>query len=210
MANINVVNTNLKDIEEIAISDSIFNVDIHEHVIYQIVTSQMAARRRGTAKTKTRGEVSASNVKPYRQKGTGRARLGTNRSPLLVGGGTIFGPIPRTFKKRLPKKVMRLGILSALSLKYKENNLTILDNLEVESAKTKDFVSIWQKLVNNKNVKTLFVIPKKNENLWLSSRNVGLVKITFPEKLNVYDLLHYDKLIILKSSLQKIEEVYGA
>ncbi|MFC1850707.1 50S ribosomal protein L4 [candidate division CSSED10-310 bacterium] len=209
MPTVNVVDTNLNKVEEVTLSDSIFNQEPHHYAMQQVVRAQMATKRRGTAKTKSRGEVTYTNAKLYRQKGTGRARAGSERSPIRVGGGVIFGPMPRSFAINVPRKVRRIGIISALSQKFKSNDLIIVEHCAVESGKTRDFVEQWQKLVQGQKVKTLFVIPQKDEMMWRSTRNVKLVKLTFPDKLNVYDLLYYQKLVITREALTKIEEVYG-
>jgi len=209
MVTANVVDINLKSVGTVTLSDDIFAREPHGSIVHDIVRTQLAARRRGTAKTKTRGEVNASGAKPYRQKGTGRARRGTNRSPLLVGGGTIFGPTPRSYDLKIPKKIRKLGIMSALSQKLKDGDLIILDEMTIGSGKTKDFVEIWQNLVRARNTKTLFVIPEKNDALWRSSRNIGCVKLTLPDKLNVFDLLYYSKLVMTQAALARVQEVYS-
>ncbi|MBN2382144.1 50S ribosomal protein L4 [bacterium] len=209
MVTANVVDSKLNTVAEVTLSPAIFEIEPHGPIVHDIVRAQLAARRRGTAKTKTRGEVNASGSKPYRQKGTGRARRGTNRSPLIEGGGTVFGPMPRSYALNIPKKIKKLGIVSALAQKFKQGDFIIINELMVESGKTKDFVALWQSIVQGQQVKTLFVIPAKNESLWRSSRNVNCVKLTLPDKLNVYDLLYYPKLVITQSALERVQEVYS-
>jgi large subunit ribosomal protein L4 len=164
---------------------------------------QLANRRAGTASTKTRTEVRGGGAKPYRQKGTGRARAGTNTSPLWRGGGVIFGPKPRDYSYKLPKKVRRLGVRMALSARFSEDNLTVLDGFDLADIKTKQFVEIMKKL----NIENgLIVIPGKNENLEKSSRNVQGYKVIQADGLNVYDILLHRRLVLLQPCLGQLEE----
>lgn len=210
MTTIDVVDAQKNTINTIALSDAVFNRDVHQHAIYTMVREHNAVRRRGTAKTKTRGEVSLSGSKLYRQKGTGRARAGSARSPLRIGGGTIFGPMPRTYGFKVPRKVRKLAIASILSHKAKTGDLLVVDAIKNESGKTRDFVELWRRLVDSKDGNTLFVLPEKDEMLWRSSRNIPGVKISFPDRLTAYDLLYYRKVVIALPALAKIEEVYGS
>lgn len=210
MATVNVVDKNSNAVEEVSLSDKIFQQKPHEQIVHEVVRGQMAARRAGTSKAKTRGEVNRTNAKPYRQKGTGRARAGSERSPIRVGGGVIFGPAPRSFAYKIPKKIRRKAVVSVLSQKLADGNIIVVDDMNIESGKTKDFVSVWHNLVGGQKMKTLIILPEKNDTLWRSCRNIGLVKLTFADKLSVYDLLHYDKIIMTKHALPKIEEVYGS
>jgi large subunit ribosomal protein L4 len=209
MATINVVDINNNTVESISLSDGVFQQQPKGHILHLVVRGQRAVRRSGTAKTKTRGEVRLTGAKMYRQKGTGRARAGSGRSPVRVGGGIAFGPVPRSYAFKIPKKVRRTGVISALSQKLSEGNLIVVDRLSSETGKTKAFLDTWLKLIGER-AKTLIVIPEKDEMLWRSCRNIPEVKLTFAGKLSVYDLLNYSKLIIVRPALQKIEEVYGS
>lgn len=191
---------------EIDLADSVFNEKINEHVVHQVVNAQLAAMRRGTASTKTRGEVSGGGRKPWRQKGTGRARHGSIRSPLWVGGGTVFGPKPRDYTQRVPKKVKRLALRSILTDKLKNNNLIILDELDFDQPKTKQMVELLTNL-NLADKKVLIIIPEKNANIYLSARNIPGVKTLVVDALNAYDLLNNDYIIMVKDAVQKVEEV---
>jgi large subunit ribosomal protein L4 len=164
---------------------------------------QMANRRSGNSCTKTRIEVQGSSAKPYKQKGTGRARAGSKRSPLWRGGGVAFGPKPRDYSYALPKKVRKLGLKMALSARYSENNLMVLDAFKMDAIKTKDFAAVMRKLdIGN----ALIVISGHDEMLEKSARNIHGVKVLSAEGLNVYDILHYKKLVLLQSSLEQLEE----
>jgi large subunit ribosomal protein L4 len=202
MAAIDVINTAGEKVSQAELTDDIFNVPIKTSVLHQVVTAQLAARRAGTAKVKRRSEVRGSTRKLYRQKGTGRARRGDIRSPLLRGGGVIFGPYPRSYAQRLPKKVKKLALKMALSNKLRENELMVLDEFQLERIKTKDFVAIMETL-NAQNA--LIVISDKNDKLELSSRNVPGVKVLRTEGLNVYDIIKFNKLVLLESSIKGIE-----
>jgi large subunit ribosomal protein L4 len=164
---------------------------------------QLANRRAGTASTKTRIEVRGGGAKPYRQKGTGRARAGTNRSPLWRGGGVIFGPKPRDYSYKLPKKVRKLGVRMALSTRFSEKNMLVLDGFDLADIKTKQFVDVMKKL----NIENgLIVIPEKNENLEKSSRNVHGYKVIQADGLNVYDILLHRRLVLLQPCLGQLEK----
>ncbi len=192
----------------INLKDDIFDVEINEHVVHEAVTAQLAAKRSGTAKTKTRGEVAGGGRKPWRQKGTGRARHGSIRSPLWVGGGTTFGPQPRKYNKKLPKKVKKLAVKSALTAKVEEGNLVIIDSFNFEQPKTKKMVSILDKF-NVADKKALIVLGEKNENLYKSARNLPGVRIVTPTKVTVYDVLNSNKVIMNQDAVAKVEEVLG-
>ena len=195
-----------EEVGEVMLAEDIFNVPIRTDILHQVVNMQLANRRRGTASTKTRAEVRGGGRKPWRQKGTGRARHGSIRSPLWVGGGVTFGPKPRSYKYSLPKKVRRLALKSALSSKVAGNELLILDQLPIESPKTKKMVGI----LNNLNIerKALIVTLNRDENLEKSARNIPGITTTIVSNLNVYDILKHDKLVLTKEALDKVEEVY--
>ncbi|TDX49287.1 50S ribosomal protein L4 [Orenia marismortui] len=188
------------------LKDEVFNVEVNEHVVHEAVVAQLAAKRTGTAKTKTRGEVAGGGRKPWRQKGTGRARHGSIRSPLWVGGGTTFGPQPRKYKKRLPKKVKKLAVKSALTVKLEEENLVIIDKFDFSAPKTKEMVSILDKF-GVANDKVLVVIEEKNDNIYKSARNIPGVRVVTPNKVTVYDVLNSKKVIMTQDAVAKVEEV---
>jgi large subunit ribosomal protein L4 len=189
-------------VAEVALNDAVFGAEVNRDVIYEVVRMQMAAKRQGTHDTKERSEISGGGKKPWRQKGTGRARAGTTRSPLWRGGGTVFGPTPRDYSFTVPKKVRRLALISALSMKVKEEKLLVLKDFPLAEVKTKKFKEVLD-LFGLK--KTLVVIDRASEVLEKSSRNLPDVKMMRCEGINVYDLLKYDSLVLLEPSIQKIE-----
>jgi len=198
-----VYNIENEKISEITLSEAVFGASVNESLIYDVVRMQLAARRRGTAATKGRSDVSGGGKKPWRQKGTGRARAGTTRSPLWKGGGTVFGPQPRSYAFRMPKKMRRLALISALSMKFQEAQMLILRDIPMEEIKTKRFQSILDRLGLKK---ALFVIDQASPILEKSSRNIKDVKMIRSEGINVYDLLKYDRVVLLEPSVKKIEE----
>jgi large subunit ribosomal protein L4 len=202
MAVLNVQNINGEIISEVEVSDDIFCVPIKPEVLHQVVTMQLANRRSGSAKVKHRSDVKGSGRKLFRQKGTGRARRGDIKSPLLRGGGVVFGPDDRSYAYNVPKKVKKLALKMALSSKLKRNTLTVLDKLEFDQIKTKAFVTVLDTLdISN----ALIVTDEKNDKLEYSSRNVPDVKVLRKEGLNVYDILKHKNLILLESSIGGIE-----
>lgn len=202
MAVVDVLTTNGEKVSQAELADEIFNVAVKNCLLHQAVTAQLAAKRAGTACVKRRGDVSGSTRKLYRQKGTGRARRGSIKSPLLRGGGVIFGPSPRSYAQKLNKKVRRLALKMALSSKYQQNELIVLDRFDLEKIKTKDFVGIIKGL---KLENALIVTDAKNENLEKSSRNVPGIKVLRADGLNVYDILKYNQLLLLEPSIKGIE-----
>jgi len=203
MAVTEVYNTDNKKVGEVELNDALFGLEVKQHILHDVVKMQLANRRAGTASTKTRAEVRGGGAKPYRQKGTGRARAGTNNSPLWRGGGVIFGPKPRDYSYKLPKKVRRLGVRMALSARFSEDNMLVLDGFDLAEIKTKQFVEVMKKL----NIENgLIVIPEKNENLEKSSRNVHGFKVIPADGLNVYDILLHRRLVLLQPCLDKLEE----
>lgn len=192
-------------IGEIELSDAVFGIEPNEHVLYQAVIAQRANMRQGTHKTKTRGEVRGGGRKPWRQKGTGRARQGSIRAPQWVGGGVVFGPQPRSYRIKLNKKVRRLALRSALSLKVLENKLIVLDQLTFEQPKTKAMVEVLKNLKTDK--KSLIVLGEPNDNVMLSARNIPGVHTLTAGSINVLDLLHHDTIVLTQDAVQKIEEV---
>jgi large subunit ribosomal protein L4 len=202
MAFVDVQNTNGEKVSQIDLSDNIFNVPVKSVVLHEIITMQMAGRRSGTASVKHRSDVKGSGRKLFRQKGTGRARRGDIKAPLLRGGGVVFGPDPKSYSYNVPKKVKSLALKMALSSKFQGNCLFVIDGIELERIKTKEFLKVLDAL-NMKNA--LIITDKKNENLELSSRNVHSVKVLRSEGLNVYDILKYENLVLLESAIKAIE-----
>lgn len=189
-------------VSEIDLADEIFNVPVKQHVMHQVVIMQLANRRAGTAATKGRSEVRGSGQKPYRQKGTGRARAGSRKSPLWRSGGVVFGPRPRSYAHKVPKKVRRQALKMALTSKLQEKSLIVVDKLDLEAVKTKQFVEVMGAL---KTKEALIVTDRELENLKLSSRNVPRVKVVRSEGLNVYDILRFKHLILLEPSVKQLE-----
>lgn len=199
---LNVYDIEKTKIAEVELSDLVFGVEVNERVLHEVVKMQLACRRQGTASTKGRSDVRGGGKKPWRQKGTGRARAGTTRSPLWRGGGIVFGPKPRDYSYKVPKKVRKAALKSALSMKVKEDKVTILKSFSMDEIKTKKFVEILDRFELGK---TLFVLDEKNVILEKSSRNIKDVKMMRSEGINVYDLLKYDNLVLLEPSVKKIE-----
>ena len=191
----------------IELSDEIFGIEPNEVAMSTVVRNQLANKRQGTQKTKTRSEVSGGGKRPYRQKGTGRARHGSERSAQYVGGGIIFGPNHRSYSYTLPKKVKRLALKSALSSKVASQEMIVLDALSLEAIKTKEIVKVLAALKTGK--KTLIVLPEKDDVVYRSARNIAGVKTTLVSTLNVYDILNCDSIVVLKDAVAKIEEVYA-
>ncbi|MCK4840139.1 MAG: 50S ribosomal protein L4 [Desulfobulbaceae bacterium] len=203
MAVMEVKNIKNEKAGDVDLNDSIFGVKVKQHVIHDIVRMQRANRRSGNACTKTRAEVRGGGAKPWRQKGTGRARAGTNNSPIWRGGGTTFGPKPRDFSYKLPRKVRKLGLCMALSSRFAEENLVVLDAFQMESIKTGNFVAIMKDLsIDN----ALIVTGGANENLEKSSRNVHGFKVMSTSGLNVYDILLHRKIVLVQDCLAPLEE----
>ena len=191
---------------EIELNDGVFGVEYNEAVIHQAVVRQMANERLGTHATKTRGLVRGGGKKPWKQKGTGRARVGSIRSPLWVGGGTVFGPLPRSHAKDMPRKARQLAVKSALSEKLRAGEIIVVDAIQFEAPKTKDVVKMLAAF--NVAGKALIVDGgEKSANTVLSARNIPGVKACAPSGLNIYDLVHYTKLFLTKDAVEKIEEV---
>ena len=202
MAVIDVMNQQGEKVSEIELSDDIFDVPVKASVLHDVVRMQLAGKRSGTASVKHRGDVRGSTRKLFKQKGTGRARRGDIKSPLLRGGGSIFGPDPKSYAYKVPKKVRKLALKMALSSKLKENKIVVLNELEFDEIKTRMFVEVMQAFDVRK---ALIVVDAENERLEKSSRNVPNVKVLRNEGINVYDLLAHDKLILLESSVAAIQ-----
>lgn len=203
MAVTGIVNIKNEKVGEVELNDELFGVEVKPYLIHDIVKMQLANRRSGNACTKTRAEVHGSNAKPWRQKGTGRARSGSKRSPVWRGGGTVFGPKPRSYSIKLSKKVRRLGLRMALSSRFSENRLVVLDSFAMEEIKTKNFISVMGTL-NLDNA--LIVIPENDEKLEKSSRNAVGYKVIPTAGVNVYDVLLHKNIILLQSCIGQLEK----
>ena len=194
-------------IGSVELSEALFAAPVNEAVLHQAVTAQLAARRIGTHDTKTRGEVVGGGAKPYRQKGTGRARQGSRRAPHYKGGGTVFGPHPRSYEQKLPRKMRRLALRGALTAKFGDEAIRIIDTFGLEKIATKDFAGVLGALEVKGRV--LVVAPDSDERLVLSARNLPAVEVIRADSLNVVDLLNADVVLIEQPALARIEEVYA-
>ena len=199
---VDVINSHGEKVSKVELSDELFNVSVKKSVLHEVVTMQLAARRSGTAAVKRRSDIRGSRRKLFRQKGTGRARRGDIKSPLLRGGGVAFGPEPRSYAAKVPKRVKKLALKMALSSKFQDENLVVLDDFQLEQIKTKAFLEIISRLNLGS---SLIVTHTKDEILERSSRNVPGVKVLRSEGLNVYDILKYEALVLLEPSIQGIE-----
>jgi large subunit ribosomal protein L4 len=206
MAVVDVVNVEGDVVSQTELNDSIFNVPVKKSVLHQVVTAQLGARRAGSASVKRRSDIRGSRRKLYRQKGTGRARKGDIKSPILRGGGVAFGPEPRDFSKKVSKKVRKLALKMALSSKAQDQQLMVVDKIELEEIKTKVFAGIIQVLDAEK---ALIITNQKDERLERSSRNVPGVKVLQTNGLNVYDILKYPKLVLVQPAIEGIEGRLG-
>jgi len=202
MAKIAVYDINRKQVSERDLAENVFNDDVKEYLIHDMVRYQLAARRQGTADTKGRSEVSGGGKKPYKQKGTGNARQGTIRAPHFVGGGTVFGPTPRDYTFKLNRKVKKAALRSALSARYKEEKLTVLDAIQLDKISTKGFVELLTRFELDK---ALVVIDGSNPNVELSARNLPNVKVLKAEGVNVYDVIRYPNLVITEGAVSQLE-----
>jgi large subunit ribosomal protein L4 len=205
MPKIDVLNIKGEKVDEITLSDEIFGIEPNEAVVHQVVVAQLANKRQGTQSAKTRSEVRGGGRKPWRQKGTGRARTGSLRNPLFTGGGMIFAPKPRDYTQQVNKKMRRLAMKSVFASKYNAQELIVLDKLEMQEPKTKEMVAILKAL---NAPKALIVLDKKDENVVRSASNIQKVQTSLVNTMNTYDMLKYDQLILTVDSLKKIEEVY--
>ena len=207
MPKIDVYNMEGKKVSDIELNDNVFGIEPNEAVVHSVLVNYLANQRQGTQSTKTRSEVSGGGRKPWRQKGTGRARQGSIRAPQWVKGGIALGPKPRSYKYTVNKKERRLAIRSVLSSKVLENNLVVLDKAEMKEIKTQAMVKTLENL--KVEGKTLILLPEKNENVQKSARNIKDVKTTLVNTINVYDLLKYNKLVVTLDAVKKLEEVYA-
>ena len=206
MATVSVKNMEGNEVGTIELSDAVFGVDINEHLVHMAVVAQLANKRQGTQKAKTRSEVSGGGRKPWRQKGTGHARQGSTRAPQWTGGGVVFAPVPRDYTIRLNKKEKRLALKSVLTSKLQENKLIVVDELKFDEIKTKNFVNVMNNLDAEK---ALVVLNENDTNVVMSARNIPTVKTALTNTINVYDILKYNKLILTKDAVATIEEVYA-
>ena len=196
-----------KKVDTVELKDEIFGIEPNEAVVHSVLVNYLANQRQGTQSTKTRAEVSGGGRKPWRQKGTGRARQGSIRAPQWIKGGIALGPKPRSYKYTVNKKERRLAIKSILSSKVLENNLVVVDKMDVKEIKTKTMVAALDSL--KVTGKTLIMLPEKNENVQKSARNIEGVKTTLVNTINVYDLLKYNKLVVTLDTVKKLEELYA-
>ena len=205
MAKVQVVNVKGEKVKDLTLKDAVWNIEVNAPVMKDAIVLAQASQRQGTASTKTRSEVSGGGRKPYKQKGTGNARQGSTRSPQWPGGGIVFGPKPRKYDKKQNRKERRLALVSALSSKFKDKELVVVDSLELENNKTKTF----NKMINDLKLdgKVLVVCDSDNDNLYLSSRNNQNIAVMFTEEINVLDLVAAKYLLIEESSVKKLEEV---
>lgn len=206
MAIVTVLNMNGEEVGTMELADNIFNTEINEHAMHMSVVQYLANQRQGTKSTKTRAQVRGGGRKPWRQKGTGHARQGSIRSPQWRGGGVVFAPKPRDYSFKLNKKIKRLALKSALSVKVNEQKLIVLDKLELAEIKTKQMQQI---LMNINSANALIVIDNNDKNIILSARNLPAIKTTSVNSINVYDILKYDKFITTQNAVKKIQEVYA-
>ena len=206
MANVSVYNIEGKEVGTIDLNDAVFGVEVNEHLLHMAVVNQLANKRQGTQKAKTRSEVSGGGRKPWRQKGTGHARQGSTRSPQWTGGGVVFAPTPRDYSFKLNKKEKRAALKSALTSRVAEQKFIVVDEMNFAEIKTKNF----QNMLNNLKVnKALVVLEDGNKNAEISARNIADVKTAHTNTINVYDILKYNTVIATKAAVEKIEEVYA-
>ena len=206
MANVSVYNMEGKEVGTMELNDAVFGVEVNEHLVHAAVVAQLANKRQGTQKAKTRSEVSGGGRKPWRQKGTGHARQGSTRAPQWTGGGVVFAPTPREYTVKLNKKERRLALKSVLTAKVQENKFIVLDELKLDEIKTKKF----QAVLNNLNVnKAMVVLNDNDKNVVMSSKNIPNVITAQTNTLNVYDILKYNTMIVTKAAVETIQEVYA-
>ena len=207
MPNVTVFDVNGNKVSELELAESIFGIVPNTSAMHLAVVAYLAAQRQGTQSTKTRSEVSGGGKKPWRQKGSGRARQGSTRAPQWYHGGIAHGPKPRSYRLSINKKVKRLAMKSALSSKVLDNELIVLDAFKLDAIKTKEAAKVLAALETGK--KTLLVLPEKDDVLYRSARNIAGVKVTLVNTLNVYDILNCNSMVVLKDAVSKIEEVYA-
>ncbi len=207
MATVSVFDMKGKEVDKIELSDAIFNVEVNENLVHKAVKTQLANKRQGTQKAKTRSEVRGGGRKPWRQKGTGHARQGSIRAPQWTGGGVVFAPVPRDYSIKMNKKERRLALKSVLTSAVQENKFIVIDELSLSEVKTKDMKAVLDAL--NVNKALLVLEDKEDKNVVLSARNIADVRTTQADTLSVYDILKYNTIVTTKAAVQKIEEVYA-
>ena len=206
MANLSVFNMEGKEVGTIEVSDAVFGVEVNEHLVHMAVVQQLANKRQGTQKAKTRSEVSGGGRKPWRQKGTGHARQGSTRSPQWTGGGVVFAPVPRDYSFKLNRKEKRAALKSALTDRVQTNRLVVVDELKFDEIKTKNFAQVMKNLnVSN----GLVVVNENDEKVMMSAKNIPDVKMALPNTINVYDVMKAGKVVLTKDAVKTIEEVYA-
>lgn len=206
MANVSVYNIEGKEVGTLELSDAVFGVEVNDHLVHMAVVSQLANKRQGTQKAKTRAEVRGGGRKPWRQKGTGHARQGSTRSPQWTGGGVVFAPTPRDYSFKLNKKERRLALKSVLTAKVNENKFIVVDEIKFDEIKTKKFQAV---LDNLKVSKALVVLNENDKNVIMSAKNIPTVQTALTNTINVYDILKYNTVIVTKAAVATIEEVYA-
>ena len=206
MANVAVFNMEGKEVGTLDLSDAVFGVEVNEHLVHMAVVWQLANKRQGTQKAKTRSEVSGGGRKPWRQKGTGHARQGSTRSPQWTGGGVVFAPVPRDYSFKLNKKEKRAALKSALTSRVQENKLIVVDELKFDEIKTKNFKQVMDNLKVNKG---LVIINENDKNVVMSAKNMPTVNTTLTSTLNVYDVMKAGTVVLTKDAVKTIEEVYA-
>ena len=205
MANVSVYNMEGKEVGTMELNDAVFGVEVNEHLVHLAVVNQLANKRQGTQKAKTRSEVSGGGKKPWRQKETGHARQGSTRAPQWTGGGIVFAPTPRDYSFKMNKKEKQLAIKSALTSRVQENKLIVLDELKFDAIKTKNMKAVLDAL----NVQKALVVLNDDQNVVLSARNIADVKTAFTNAINVFDILKYNTVVLTKAAVEAIEEVYA-
>lgn len=206
MANVAVYNMEGKEVGTLDLSDAVFGVEVNEHLVHMAVVQQLANKRQGTQKAKTRSEVSGGGRKPWRQKGTGHARQGSTRSPQWTGGGVVFAPVPRDYSFKLNRKEKRAALKSALTSRVQENKLIVVDELKFDEIKTKNFKQVMDNLKVNKG---LVIINENDKNVVMSAKNMPTVNTTLTSTLNVYDVMKAGTVVLTKDAVKTIEEVYA-
>ena len=206
MSKVSVYNMKGSEVGEIELNDAVFGVEVNEHLVHLAVVSQLANKRQGTQSAKTRSEVSGGGKKPWKQKGTGHARQGSTRSPQWTGGGVVFAPKPRDYSIKLNKKEKQLALKSALTTRVQENKFIVVDEIKLDSIKTKNFAEALDSLKVNK---ALVILNENDQNVVLSAKNIPTVKTALTNTINVFDILKYDTIVIDKAAVATIEEVYA-
>ncbi len=205
MLQLDIINKESKPVGKVEMPSDLFGIEVKKGILHEVVRNYLANQRQGNAVTKTRGLVSGGGKKPYKQKGTGRARAGSNRSPLWRGGGTVFGPLRRDYSYKLPKKVKWAALGSAFSAKFSDGEIVVIEDLQISEPKTKELASVLEGLgLNN----VLIILPEDNRTIRLAARNIPRVDVAVVGGLNVYELLVHEKLLMTKQSVERMKEVY--